>query len=75
MSSYFCIVDSLYICSDVGDYDLHAKMMDKNFKSRGYEEKHLSRTIEEMREMQPEELLRDKNELPSKDPHTVLVYT
>ena len=39
------------ICSDVGDYDLRAKMMKENFISRGYEEKHHCRTIEEVRKM------------------------
>ena len=63
------------ICSDVGDYDLHAKQMKKYFISRGYEEKHLCQTFEEVRKMKREDLLRDKSELPSKDPHTVLVCT
>ena len=63
------------ICSDVGDYDLHAKTMKKNFISRGYEEKHLCRTIEEVRKMIRKELFSDKSELPSKDAHTVLVCT
>ena len=49
--------------------------MKKNFISRGYEEKHLCRTIEEVRKMIRKELLSDKSELSSKDAHTVLVCT
>ena len=44
------------------------------FKSRGYDEKYLVRTIGIVRKMTREELLSEK-ESPTKDPHTVFVCT
>ena len=48
--------------------------MKKHFISRGYDEKHLNQTIEIVRKMKREDLLRDRD-LPKKDPHSVLVCT
>ena len=62
------------ICSDIDDFKVHAKKMKKHFLSRGYDEKHLDRTIENVKIMERVDLLRDRD-LQKKDPHTVLVCT
>ena len=63
------------ICTDLGDYDLHAGMMKKHFTSRGYDEKQLDRRIKEVREMNRGDLLGEKEETRNRDPNNVLVCT
>ena len=61
------------ICSDV-DFEVQAKKMKNHFISRGYDEKRLNHTIETVKKMNREDLLKERD-APTKDPHTVLVCT
>ena len=62
------------ICSDIADFDSYATTMKSHFMSRGYDEKRLNRTIETVIKMDRLDLLKEQ-ELPKKDPRTVLVCT
>ena len=48
------------ICSEISDFDDYSKTMKKHFVSRGYDEKVLSKTIQNVRKMERADLLKDK---------------
>ena len=62
------------ICSDIADYDSNANTMKKHFQLRGYDEKRLSKTIETVRKMERDDLLKDKVK-DIKDDGRILVLT
>ena len=62
------------ICSDIADFESHADSMKRQFQLRGYDEKHLSKTVDSVRKMKREDLLKDKeNEI--KEDSRILVLT
>ena len=62
------------ICSEIADFDSHADSMKQKFQLRGYDEKHLSKTVESVRKMKREDLLKDK-EIENKEDSRILVLT
>ena len=62
------------ICSDIADFESHADSMKRQFQLRGYDEKHLSKTVDSVRKMKREDLLKDK-ENENKEDSRILVLT
>ena len=62
------------ICSDITDFESNANTMKKQFQLRGYDEKHLSKTVDAVRKMKREDLLADK-EKEVKEENRILVLT
>ena len=62
------------ICSQISDFDDYSKTMKKHFVSRGYDEKVLSKTIQNVRKMERADLLKDKVQ-KEKDESKILVCT
>ena len=64
------------ICSEEKDFDLNAKQVLQFFKSRGYLDRHLQRSLQEVKNIPRKELLGDsKNKKSLQDPHSILVCT
>ena len=63
------------ICSEDSEFDRHSKQTKKYFAQRGFTEKHLQETIEEIRKIPRDELLKDQEKKAEKDPHAIFVCT
>ena len=63
------------ICSEDSDFDRYACQIKKYFILRGFTEKKLQETIDSVRTIPREELLKEKEKKAEKDPHAIFVCT
>ena len=63
------------ICSEEEDFDRNAKQVMQFFKSRGYVDRQLQRSLKEVKSIPRKELLGPSKKTKSEDPNSILVCT